>query len=187
MNTSEYVQQISEIFENAGRAHHQAFLDTNGEDSEWPIWYANHIYEPIKKIMPGDLTRSRIIYCLIAAEQEHHARAPETNWPDYYAKYFLECHGPAKDPKTDKLALYYFPTCPFCRLVLRTIEDLGIEVELRNIRENDQFLEELINARARGTVPVLRITSADGEDRWMPESADIVDYLSATYGKTEPA
>jgi glutaredoxin 2 len=30
---------------------------------------------------------------------------------------------------------------------------------------------------------VLRIIGADGEERWMPESADIVRYLQATYGK----
>jgi hypothetical protein len=28
---------------------------------------------------------------------------------------------------------------------------------------------------------VLRITSPEGEDRWMPESRDIVGYLQETY------
>jgi hypothetical protein len=38
-------------------------------------------------------------------------------------------------------------------------------------------------ARGRTTIPVLRITTADGEDRWMQETADIVRYLQATYGQ----
>jgi hypothetical protein len=31
--------------------------------------------------------------------------------------------------------------------------------------------------------PVLRITSPDGSERWMPESRDIVRYLEQTYAK----
>ncbi len=33
------------------------------------------------------------------------------------------------------------------------------------------------------TVPVLRITSPDGEQRWLRESADIVRYLQQTYAQ----
>ena len=58
-----------------------------------------------------------------------------------------------------------------------------LDVELRNIYDDRQHFDELRAARGRTTVPVLRITSSDGEDRWMPESADIVRYLQATYGK----
>jgi glutathione S-transferase len=62
------------------------------------------------------------------------------------------------------------------------IDRLGIDVELRDIFENRTYLKELKEARGRRTVPVLRITGASGEERWMPESADIVRYLEATYG-----
>ena len=81
------------------------------------------------------------------------------------------------------LALYYFDGCPFCVRVLRAIDTLGLDVELRNIYEDRGYLDELREVRGRTTVPVLRITSPDGEDRWMPESADIVRYLQATYGQ----
>jgi len=36
-------------------------------------------------------------------------------------------------------------------------------------------------ARDRATVPVLHITSPDGDKRWMPESSDITNYLKKTY------
>jgi glutaredoxin 2 len=67
--------------------------------------------------------------------------------------------------------------------VLRAIDTLRLDVELRNIYENRDYLNELRQVRGRTTVPVLRVTSPDGEDRWMPESADIVRYLQATYGQ----
>ncbi len=81
------------------------------------------------------------------------------------------------------MALYYFDGCPFCTRVRRAIDAMGIEVELRDIYADPVYLSELREARGRTTVPVLRITSADGDERWMPESADIVRYLQASYGQ----
>ena len=95
----------------------------------------------------------------------------------------LECLGAAEEPGTDHLALYHSDGCPFCMRVRRAIDELGLAVELRDIYGDRKYLEELREARGRTTVPVLRITSADGEDRWMPESADIVRYLQASYGR----
>jgi glutathione S-transferase len=67
--------------------------------------------------------------------------------------------------------------------VRSVIDELGLDVELRDIYGNTKHLDELREARGRTTVPVLRITGADGEDRWMPESTDIVRYLQTTYGR----
>ena len=75
-----------------------------------------------------------------------------------------------------KLVLYVTPFCGFCRYVQSAIRQLGLEVEIRNVAADREALEGLFNARGRTTVPVLRITSEEGE-QWMPESRDIVDYL----------
>ena len=82
----------------------------------------------------------------------------------------------------DRLALYYYGSCPFCVRVERVIDELGLEVERRNIRSNPDHLSDLVAVRKRSTVPVLRITNDDGLDRWMPESRDIIQYLRETYG-----
>ena len=58
---------------------------------------------------------------------------------------------------------------------------LDVDVELRDILENSEYRDELIEARGRATVPVLRITSPNGRERWMPESHDIVRYLETTF------
>jgi glutaredoxin len=124
-----------------------------------------------------------LVFCLIGADDEHRAADPGAPWPEYYARRFLECLGPAEEPAKDRLSLYYFDGCPFCVRVLRAIDALGIEVEHRNIYADAGHLADLREARGRATVPVLRITSPDGDDRWMPESADIIRYLQATYGQ----
>lgn len=175
--------QLADLFRQTGEAHHQAFLDTDGADPEWAIWYAEHLQDQLAPYLAAPITRSRLVFCLIGADDEHRATESDVPWPEYYAERFLECLGPAEEPAKDHLALYYFDGCPFCVRVLRAIDALGLEVELRNIYETREHLDDLRTARGRTTVPVLRITAGDGEDRWMPESSDIVRYLQATYGQ----
>lgn len=81
----------------------------------------------------------------------------------------------------DDLSLYYYDGCFFCGRVRKTLEDLGVRVEMRNILEDPQHLSDLVAARGRRTVPVLRIRK-EGGDEWMPESADIVAYLRRRFG-----
>lgn len=81
-----------------------------------------------------------------------------------------------------RLSLYYYDACPFCRIVLREIERLGLEVERRDIWMDRQHRTDLVEARGRSTVPVLRIEGDDGEAPvWMPESADIIEYLRTVH------
>lgn len=90
--------------------------------------------------------------------------------------------GPAQAPVVSlaqmppALALYHYDSCPYCRVVRRAIDRLGITVELRNIDDDPEHLRALTQARGRRTVPVLRIDGPEGTT-WMPESADIVRYL----------
>ena len=76
-----------------------------------------------------------------------------------------------------QLALYHYSTCFFCLRVRGALKMHGIEAELRNIHKEQRWSFELMEARGRQTVPVLRIEKDNGEVEWMGESADIVKYL----------
>lgn len=91
---------------------------------------------------------------------------------------------PQKQTRADDLTLYMFPSCPFCHKVTWTLDQLGVDVEYRNIHEDDSHREELVEARGQPTVPVLRIASSDPDepDEWMPESSDIEQYLADRFG-----
>lgn len=169
--------RLVEVFSETGTAHHEAFLDTDGEDSEWPLWYAQHLQGPLTDALQTQFTKSQLVYCVMNADFEHQVRAPKSSWKEFYAEQFMERYAPSPAPEQNTLALYYSRTCPYSRLVLSAIDKLGIDVELLEINEEPGYREELVEARGRATVPVLRITAADGEQRLMPESRDIIRYL----------
>ncbi len=75
------------------------------------------------------------------------------------------------------LVLYHFAACSYCALVRAAAERLGVELEFRDIRENEAYAQELLEAMGRMTVPVLRIEAGEDEDQWLPESAEIIQYL----------
>ena len=59
-------------------------------------------------------------------------------------------------------------------------DELGLDIELRNIHREPGHYEDLARATGRGTVPCLRIESAHGST-WMHESVDIIEYLRTQF------
>jgi len=76
------------------------------------------------------------------------------------------------------LALYMTPICPYCIYVRSAASSLGLDIEMKNIYKQQHF-DDLLAARNRATVPVLRISYPNGqqEEKWLPESMDIIAYL----------
>lgn len=81
------------------------------------------------------------------------------------------------DAKTQNLSLYQLPSCPFCVKVRRTIKREGLNIELRNINQKNDYREELIREGGKRKVPCLRIEKTDGQVQWLYESNDVVAHL----------
>ena len=173
--------KLADLFRATERAHISAHNHTKDESPDWSFWFAEKLQAPLRSEFKIKLTKSEIVHCLMQSEMEHLARAPQDDWAEFYAAFFLERHATG-DGSRETLALYYYETCPFCGLVLNEIDRLGVEVDHRHVLKNPKYREDLIEARGRGTVPVLHITSEDGSVRWLPESRDIVRYLQVHYG-----
>ena len=171
--------KLVDVFAKTASAHHAAFAATDGVDPEWPIWYAENLLEPLGNALGVAFTKSQLVYCVMNADFERAARAPDSDWAEFYADHFIERFSQTPTPAEDKLVLYRSKTCPFCALVTSAIDTLGLDVELREVFEEPRYRDELVEARGRATVPVLRIISPDGEERWMPESRDIIAYLKS--------
>lgn len=175
---------LAQLLLQAQQAH-QDWLTTqpSTSDPEWPLWYAEFLQPKLPAVLGcARLTRSLLTKLMLDAESEHQAQSPDSPWQDTYAGLLLDRLGSAEH---GKLALYHFASCPFCRRVRRAIDKLGIEaqVELRDIFDHLEFRNELMQARGRPTVPVLRCSYDDGSHHYMPESADIIRFLEDHFGK----
>lgn len=177
MTTS--VDTIVELLKETGHAHHQAFAATDGVDPEWPLWYAKFLQPKFTELFGRDFTRSEIVALLVNLDQDQKTRGADEPWVQFYAHDLRDRFVPSPE---EKLALYHFATCPYCRRVRKVIDELGVEVELRDIWENPQYRNELMVARGRTTVPVLQCTDTEGRVRWMPESSDIIAHLRERFG-----
>jgi glutaredoxin len=184
MQNDDLIEQLEAIFIEADVAHHAAFAATEGVNPEWALWYADWLAPRLALHLCRALGRGELVYLLITADREQQIQSEEL-WPEFYARFFADRFAPVQD---EALALYYAESCPYCRLVRRVIEELGAadQVELREIWRDRAHREALIAARGRATVPVLRCEGADGRVRWMPESADIIDYLRRRFPAPEP-
>lgn len=181
MAAAPVVEALERLFSEAEAAHRRVFPG-DAIDPEWPIWFASYLAPKLPALLGTTRTTSELVACLLRAEEEHRVRTPEQPWARAYAEYFHECYCASPHADRDHLALYHYDRCFFCVRVRRVIEELGLPVELRDVLADRTHRADLVAARGRATVPVLRIESPDGGDRWMPESRDIIHYLRHTYG-----
>jgi glutaredoxin 3 len=75
------------------------------------------------------------------------------------------------------LTLYYFPSCPYCRLVLDCLGRLDFEIPMWDIRSEAGARDDLLEIGGKDQVPCLVI---DGEPLY--ESGDIVRWLESNAG-----
>lgn len=87
--TSSTHQQLVELFHQAKQAHFQAHIATDGADADWPLWYADYLLEPLRKILDEGLTKSELVYLLVKVDREQRESAPQADWTEYYAEFCL--------------------------------------------------------------------------------------------------
>lgn len=80
-----------------------------------------------------------------------------------------------------ELVLYELKGCPYCAMVRDKLEDLGLEYESRTVPAPHPERTDVREISGQTGVPVL-VDEENGVEG-MPESADIVEYLEATYGE----
>jgi hypothetical protein len=83
-------RQLEDLFRQTGEAHHEAFIETGGEDPEWSLWYADYTLDKLRELLDAEVTKSQLVYRLIRASNEQQAKAPGADWAWYYSRFFLE-------------------------------------------------------------------------------------------------
>jgi hypothetical protein len=80
------IDELSSLLIETAEAHHKAFAATEGEDPDWPIWYADYLLEKTRQMLKAKFTKSELIYMLVLAEKKSGLVAPGAHWPRFYAK-----------------------------------------------------------------------------------------------------
>ena len=80
--------------------------------------------------------------------------------------------------------LYSNPNCPFCQRVTQIAENLNIDLEVKDVSEDENAQSELMEKGGKDQVPFL----VDAEkDVSMYESNDIIEYIRENYANTGEA
>ncbi len=88
MNGVSRLDELTDLLEATGEAHHAAFAETDGGDPEWASWYAAYLQAHLGDRLGRWLTRSELTYLLIRAERE--ATAGDEPWSRAYARTILD-------------------------------------------------------------------------------------------------
>jgi len=88
-NNEKLIDELANMLNETAEAHHKAFVATEGEDPDWPIWYADYLLDNMQQLLKAKFTKSELIYLLVSAEKRNGSVAPGAYWPRFYAKYFV--------------------------------------------------------------------------------------------------
>ncbi len=83
------IENLAELLIETGHHHPQAYLDSDGIDPEWALWYAGHLQTRIWDTFGDVPTRSRLVHLLLSAEEVYSADVDsgKGEWPPYYAAF----------------------------------------------------------------------------------------------------
>lgn len=88
MTETDLERQLADLFQQTFKAHHAAFIETDGADPEWPLWYARYLQDQLNDLLEGICTQSELVYLLLSAEEARIDEESQLPWPDYYARFF---------------------------------------------------------------------------------------------------
>lgn len=79
----------TELLSQVGPAHHRAFSATDGEDPDWPTWYAVWLLERLPEPAP-EVGEAHLAALLATAAETHKASGSTEDWPGFYARFVTE-------------------------------------------------------------------------------------------------
>jgi len=83
------IEQLAALFREAGAAHHTAFAATNGQDPEWPSWYAGYLAPRLQQALGGRVDQSALAADLRQVDSEYRGGEGSEPWPEFYARWFI--------------------------------------------------------------------------------------------------
>ena len=81
--------------------------------------------------------------------------------------------------KVKSLSLYHFEGCPFCLITRNAIRKNRLNVQLRDIQLETEYLDDLVIHGGKPQVPCLLIEKEGERSQWLYESNEIIQFLDS--------
>ena len=81
--------ELAALVSDAGHAHHAAYIESDGIDPDWAMYYAGYLEAHLGDRLGRKASRSELTYLLIKAQREHDALPDARPFADYYAGVIL--------------------------------------------------------------------------------------------------
>lgn len=83
-------EDLVELLENIGEAHHEEFMDVDGEDPEWARWYTEKMHAEFERLMGRSISVDGVADLLAQFSKLHSEEAPDEKWASYFARKLLD-------------------------------------------------------------------------------------------------
>lgn len=84
---------VEALLRESGPAHHKAYIETDGDDPDWPIWYAGYLRDRLNALLGTDLTKTQLVVLLVELDALQRSDDPSGDWPAFYAERILARYG----------------------------------------------------------------------------------------------
>jgi len=84
--------RVAGLLREVAELHHRVYRITDGEDADWPSWYASWLVElsELPEALGRRPSRSELVYLLVLLDREVRDRQPAGPWEEYYARRIAE-------------------------------------------------------------------------------------------------
>lgn len=83
------VDEFADLLMETGQHHHRAYIESDGTDPEWAIWYAGYLQSRLWERTGSLPSRSLLVHLLLGAQADHEANGGDSPWPPHYAPIML--------------------------------------------------------------------------------------------------
>ncbi len=149
--------QIAELLLQTGTAHHAAFADADGDDPDWPLWYAEYLSDRLPPLLGKEQTISELVYLMITLAEQHRLLDPDSKWHHYYAQQLV---GDRQETARAELELV-----PWAEALPSLTVSQMIEVDRLMIEAYQISLLQMIENAGRHLAHLARIRFLDGDPR----------------------
>jgi hypothetical protein len=78
--------ELADLFIEVGKHHHGAYIESDGVDPEWPVFYAAYLQTKLWDRLGVLLTRSELIHVMVGADLAIKSGEAGGDWATFYAE-----------------------------------------------------------------------------------------------------